>query len=97
MSKAMKKYGLCRGILLCWRGHDVDFSYGDFFYFQVSFPAALMDSGMGIIIFSANMYCRSNQSAGFYYGIKYNFNNLCSDKHCYKSLQADCREERVDI
>ena len=58
-----------------------------FSIFPYPFPAAAPRySKMGIIIFGTNMYCRSNQPAGFSYGIKYNINNLCSDKHCHQSL-----------
>ena len=67
-------YQACtRGVVTAKEG--VCLRYSGLFFSQVS-----------IIIFSANMYCRSNQPAGFSYGIKYNINNLCSDKHCHQSL-----------
>lgn len=67
-------------------------------YFPVSFPAAAFRySKMGIIIFGTNMYCRSNQPAGFSYGIKCSRNLVCSDKHCHKSLQIICREKSKDV
>ena len=61
----------------------------------MSFSAAVLLSKMGIIIFSANMYCRSNQPAGFSYGIKCNYHDMCSNQYCHKYLQVDCRKKGV--
>ena len=54
-------------------------------------------SQVSIIIFGTNMYCRSNQPAGFSYGIKCYCNLMCSDKHCHKSLQIIGREKSKDV
>ena len=78
-------YQACtRGVVTAKEG--VCLRYSGLFFSQVS-----------IIIFGTNMYCRSNQPAGFSYGIKCYCNLMCSDKHCHKSLQIICREKSKDV
>ena len=78
-------YQACtRGVVTAKEG--VCLRYSGLFFSQVS-----------IIIFGTNMYCRSNQPAGFSSGIKCYCNLMCSDKHCHKSLQIICREKSKDV
>ena len=78
-------YQACtRGVVTAKEG--VCLRYSGLFFSQVS-----------IIIFGTNMYCRSNQPAGFSSGIKCYCNLMCSDKHCHKSLQIIGREKSKDV